>query len=72
MSAEQRLKQVQSHLTNSYPSGLLAGKVSIVTGAGQGIGAETAKLFAREGAWVVVTDIDAGMYLITVTTLTNC
>lgn len=27
-----RLKQVASHLTNSYPKGLLAGEVVIVTG----------------------------------------
>ncbi|KAL7272613.1 hypothetical protein RUND412_004576 [Rhizina undulata] len=57
--ASQRLSQIQSHLSASFPSGLLAGQTAIVTGAGQGIGAETAILFAREGARVVVADIDA-------------
>ncbi|TGZ81430.1 NAD(P)-binding protein [Ascodesmis nigricans] len=57
--ASQRLQQVQGHLSNSYPSGLLAGETAIITGAGQGIGAEAALLFAKEGANVVVADIDA-------------
>src|SRR2546423_5398149 len=35
----------------------LDGKVAIVTGAGQGIGAATARKMAEEGAKVVVSDI---------------
>jgi len=37
----------------------LAGKVAFITGAGTGIGRATAILFAREGAKVVVAEIDA-------------
>ena len=37
----------------------LAGKVAFITGAGTGIGRQTAQLFAREGARVVVADINA-------------
>ena len=36
----------------------LAGKVSIITGAARGIGQATALKFAREGARVVVCDVD--------------
>ncbi len=36
----------------------LAGKVCVITGAGSGIGRATARLFAAEGATVVVADID--------------
>ncbi len=37
----------------------LENKVAIVTGSGRGIGAETARALAQEGARVVVTDIHA-------------
>jgi NAD(P)-dependent dehydrogenase (short-subunit alcohol dehydrogenase family) len=36
----------------------LAAKVCVITGAGSGIGQASARLFAREGARVVVADID--------------
>lgn len=37
---------------------LLAGKVCVITGAGSGLGRESALLFAREGSKVVVADVD--------------
>ncbi len=40
-------------------SGVLEGKVAIVTGAASGIGRASALLFAREGAAVVVADVAA-------------
>jgi NAD(P)-dependent dehydrogenase (short-subunit alcohol dehydrogenase family) len=38
--------------------GRLKGKVCLITGAGSGIGQASARLFAKEGALVVVADID--------------
>ena len=39
-------------------AGQLEGKVALITGAGSGIGRATALVFAREGARVVVSDVD--------------
>jgi len=41
-------------------SSLLENQVAIITGAGRGIGAAAAQLFAAQGARVVVSDRDAG------------
>jgi 3-oxoacyl-[acyl-carrier protein] reductase len=53
-----RISQVAGYL--NYSKGLLAGQVAIITGFGQGIRAEAARLFAKEGAEVVVSDVDGG------------
>jgi len=40
-------------------AGILDGKVTLITGAGSGIGRATAKIFAREGSQLVLVDIVA-------------
>lgn len=58
----ERVAQIASHI--AYPRGLLAGQTAIITGSGQGIGSEAARLFAQEGAKVVVCDVDSGKCLL--------
>ena len=43
------------------PGQRLVGKAAIVTGAASGIGAETARAFARHGAKVLLTDTNAAL-----------
>src|SRR5215510_8489975 len=38
-------------------TGILDNKVALITGAGSGIGRATAKIFAREGARLVLVDV---------------
>lgn len=64
--AQNRVAQIAGHL---FLKGMLAGQVAIITGSGQGIGAEAAQLFAKEGAWVVVQDIDASKTISNGTTM---
>jgi len=76
INSYKRLSVIQNHLTSSVSrsfstnstssksySGILKDHVAIITGSGQGIGAATAALFAKEGAKVVVTDLDANKAL---------
>lgn len=51
--------------------GRLDGKVCVITGAGSGIGRASARLFAAEGARVVVADIDLDAATATVAEIAN-
>ncbi|WP_299573671.1 glucose 1-dehydrogenase [uncultured Williamsia sp.] len=48
------MTQTSDHAPTPRPVGLLAGKVALVTGASRGIGEAAARLFAAEGAAVVL------------------
>ncbi|GAA5980488.1 hypothetical protein JCM11641_003411 [Rhodosporidiobolus odoratus] len=53
-----RLRAVASQLSGTPLRGLLHSQVAIITGGAQGIGRACALLFAKEGAKVVVSDLD--------------
>jgi NAD(P)-dependent dehydrogenase (short-subunit alcohol dehydrogenase family) len=52
-----RVKPGNAGAKGEHTMGLLDGKVALITGAGGGLGEAYAKLFAREGAAVVVNDL---------------
>lgn len=50
---------MSTHLDTRRANGRLSGKVAIVSGAAQGMGAATARLFAEQGACAVLLDVQA-------------
>ena len=40
---------------------LLDGKIAVITGGAAGIGGGTSRVFASEGATVILNDVDAGL-----------
>lgn len=51
------MKDMNIEGAGPFPHGRLSGKVAIITGAGSGIGAAAARIFAAEGAKLMLTDI---------------
>jgi hypothetical protein len=49
-------------METSTGRGRLSGKTCVITGAARGIGRATALLFAREGARLVLADVDGTSY----------
>jgi NAD(P)-dependent dehydrogenase (short-subunit alcohol dehydrogenase family) len=58
-NSSSHLDQPSLQSFSSTGTGALSGKVAIITGAAQGIGLGIAELFAREGASLVLADLNA-------------
>jgi NAD(P)-dependent dehydrogenase (short-subunit alcohol dehydrogenase family) len=56
-------------MTSSEPAGVLRGRIAVVTGAGSGLGAAMARVFADAGMAIVALDIDEQAAQVTATTL---
>jgi len=56
--ASHTIPPIHQNHTTAFPGGLLHDQLAIITGSGQGIGEAAAHLFAKEGAKVVVSNID--------------
>ena len=49
-----RVTAKEEQTCSDQPTGQLAGALAVVTGASRGVGAEIARVYAREGAFVAV------------------
>jgi NAD(P)-dependent dehydrogenase (short-subunit alcohol dehydrogenase family) len=61
ISAHSKLQTLAENAAFPGMSGRVAGKMVLITGAAQGIGACTAQLLAREGARVLLTDLNESL-----------
>jgi 3(or 17)beta-hydroxysteroid dehydrogenase len=53
-------------------SGKMAGKVALITGGASGLGAEDARVLAREGAMVIITDVQDELGAKVAAQIPNC